>query len=161
MMDIEATSTAPTYTVARLLTDVQNGIWSELVQPHPRIDIYGRNLQRAYFGVLRPRLVGDGASQSDFRPLAFSTLRTLQKQIEVALPKTTDPLTAEHLRDAKKQISDILDPKFGPSVASASQIFFPFFVDAPPPPQDEKYRPDFRCSLYQPVDWRTFFFGHD
>jgi len=160
LMDIEATSTVPTYTAARLLTDIQNGIWSELAQPHPRIDIYRRNLQRAYFRTLRPRLVGDGASQSDFRPLAFSTLRTLQKQIDAALPKTTDPLTAEHLRDAKKQIADILDPKFGPSVASASQISFPFFLDSAPP-QDEKYRPDFRCTLYQPVDWRKFFFGHE
>ena len=109
---------------------------------------------------LRPRLVGDSSSQSDFRPLAFSTLRTLQKRIDMALPRTTDPITVEHLRDAKKQIADILDPKFGPSGASAPQVIFPFFLDSPPP-QDEKHRPDFRCSLYQPVDWRKFFFGHD
>jgi hypothetical protein len=36
------------YTPLQFLTDVRNGIWAELAKPGASIDLYRRNLQRAY-----------------------------------------------------------------------------------------------------------------
>ncbi len=111
-MDREATG-APTYTVSELVSDVQNGIWSELATPSPKIDLCRRNLQRAYLKTLQPRLVGDSASQSEFRPVAIGALRSLQQKVNAVIPKTTDTATLLHLRDCKTQIENILNPESG------------------------------------------------
>jgi hypothetical protein len=111
LVDAQALSSGSAYTVAQLVTEVQNGLWSELAQPHPLIDLYRRNLQRAYLQMLKPRLVGDTASQSDFRPIALGALRDLAKSIDHATPLTTDRATVLHLKDCRVQIERILNPK--------------------------------------------------
>ncbi|MDX1933171.1 MAG: zinc-dependent metalloprotease [Capsulimonadales bacterium] len=163
LVDAEALSRTPTYTAKRLVSDVQSGVWTELNLTNPRVDAYRRNLQRAYLQTMRPRLVGDGASQSEFRPLASAALRGLKKQILLVLPKTTDPLTAEHLRDCQKQIDSILDPKFGPTAVASLASFLPFFLEdgtftggvTPVQPGQGS----FGCALGAGMDWQTFFTG--
>ena len=120
MLEAQATTGQNAYTVDMLVSDLQKGIWSELAQPDPQIDMYRRNLQRAYLRYLKPRLVGDGASQTDFRPIAIGSLRDLDKSIAQAIPKAKSPVVALHLQESRKDIQDILNPKFPPSSAAPS-----------------------------------------
>ena len=84
------------YSAKQLISDVQNGIWSELNSAHPSIEIYRRNLQRAYLVSLRSRLVGDGASTSEFRPLMKTALAELLHKVEAKRKVSMDVITASH-----------------------------------------------------------------
>ena len=152
LMDREATG-APAYTVSELVSDVQNGIWSELAQPSPKIDVCRRNLQRAYLKTMQPRLVGDSASQSEFRPIALGALRGLQQKVNAVIPKTTDQATLLHLRDCKTQIENILNPKVVSTGGGSNMqtFFFPFlrFEESLPEAQKSGYE----CHLTSAQDW--------
>lgn len=111
LMDDQALYGNSAYTIVQLVTDVQNGVWKEIDGPAPVIDLYRRNLQRSYLQLLKPRLVGDGESQSDFRPIVRGALVRLLKKIDLALPKTKDAVTALHLQDSRKELDRILNPK--------------------------------------------------
>lgn len=111
MLDAQALDPRNAYPVQRLVADVQNAIWSELTQPRPAIGLYRRNLQRAYLELMRTRLTGDGATQSDLRPLARGALYTLARKIDAALRRTQDAQTALHLQDCRKVIERILNPR--------------------------------------------------
>jgi len=82
-----------------------------LNMPQPVVDIYRRNLQRAYIQGIKPRVLGDSATQTELRPIALGALRTLIAQINTALPKVKDNDTALHLRDCRTEIDRILNPK--------------------------------------------------
>lgn len=149
--DKTALATSPVYTVSNLVWDVQNGIWSELDAPAPTIDLFRRNLQRAYLKTLTPRLVGDSSSQSDFRPIETGALRSLAKKVDAALLKTKDTATSLHLRDCKNQIENILNPKFIASGGGSGGGFsFPIFLEELLP---EARKPSFECQLFSPIDW--------
>jgi hypothetical protein len=109
--DQQAMQSGQSYTVLQLVTDLQSGIWSELGQPHPVIDVYRRDLQRSYIELLRPQLIGDAVSTTDLRPDALGALIDLAHTIDRALPKTTDRETWLHLRDCRSRIDRILHPK--------------------------------------------------
>jgi len=111
LIDWELLSPGKAYTVSQLVDEVQTGVWSELGQPQPVIDIYRRNLQRAYLDMMKSRLVGDFATETDLRPIAIGSLRQLARTIDKALPRTRDQVTALHLADCRKQIERILEPK--------------------------------------------------
>jgi hypothetical protein len=152
LVDREVMPTAQAYTVSELVTDVQNGIWTELAVPSPKIDICRRNLQRAYLKALQPRLVGDTASQSEFRPVALGALRGLQEKVITAIPKTTDTATLLHLRDCKVQIENILNPKYIASNGGGNQGFFYQFLhyeETLPEAQKSGYD----CHLTAAQDW--------
>ena len=111
MLDSQTLNSGQNYTVAQLVADVQNGIWSELGTPLPAIDPYRRNLQRNYLQAMKPRVLGVTASQTDLKPLVLGALRDLAKAIDTALPKVKDAVTESHLRDCRTEISRILNPK--------------------------------------------------
>ena len=50
------------YTPLQFMIDVRTGIWSELDKPGAPVDIYRRNLQRAYLENLDQKLNGTGAA---------------------------------------------------------------------------------------------------
>ncbi len=152
LMDREAAATGPTYTVSDLVTDVQHGIWAEVTVPSPKIELCRRSLQRAYLKTIRPRLVGDNASQSEFRPVALGALRSLQRTIVAAIPKTTDTPTLLHLRDCRAQIDDILNPKVtSGGIGGGQPFFFPFlrYEELLPEAQNSGYD----CHLTAAQDW--------
>jgi hypothetical protein len=152
LVDREAAPGPPAYTVSQLVTDVQNGVWSELSAPAPRVDICRRNLQRAYLKDLQPRLVGETASQSEFRPVAIGALRSLQQRVTAAIPRTKDTATALHLRDCKAQIENILNPKVVASSGGGGQtFFFPFLHYEESLPEAQK--PGYECHLTAAQDW--------
>jgi hypothetical protein len=111
MLDAQALSQGQTYTISQMVTDLQNGIWSELNAPQPTVDLYRRNLQRYYLSLMKAELVGDTATQTELRPLARGALRDLARAIDGAVVRVKDRDTALHLRDCRTTIDRILNPK--------------------------------------------------
>ncbi|WP_200975125.1 zinc-dependent metalloprotease [Echinicola sp. 20G] len=106
------------YSMLELFDDLRKGIWTEL-PAGKAIDVYRRSLQRAYVEKMENLLTADAsgrgktinASQSDIRPIARGELKTLQKQIKSAIPRTSDKISKLHLEDLLVRIDLILDPK--------------------------------------------------
>ncbi len=97
------------YTPSQLLTDITKGIWSELEAEKPSIDLYRRNLQRAYVEMLAAHVKTD-SSDSDLPALARAQLRSLRSKIE-AKRKAADPLTRAHLDQIVAEIRAAFDPR--------------------------------------------------
>ena len=95
------TSSAPVYTVSELVTDLQNGIWSELGSKSPRIDLYRRNLQRQYLKQMDSKLAPGAGAQNELRPILETALNALQTKVQFALSQSSDPATRMHLRDCR------------------------------------------------------------
>ncbi|HLJ54544.1 MAG TPA: zinc-dependent metalloprotease [Chthonomonadaceae bacterium] len=111
LADFQAISPNQAYTLAQLVTELQAGIWSELSAPHPVMDLYRRNLQRAYLETMKPVLASDTTTGTELRPIARGALKELMHSINVALPRVTDHETMLHLQDCSTQIDRILNPK--------------------------------------------------
>ena len=80
-----------TYSLDELMVDIRDGVWDELDDARVAVDVYRRNLQRAYLetvdGHLNP--TGEDAEPllSDVRPVLRGELAWLHSQVEAALPK--------------------------------------------------------------------------
>lgn len=115
------------YTPLEMLSDLRNGIWSELSAGRT-IDTYRRNLQRAYIERLEYLMNNEqqsipssaraffgftavDVSQSDIRPMVRAELTSLRRQINSGISKTSDRMSRYHLIDALERIDAILDPK--------------------------------------------------
>jgi hypothetical protein len=110
------------YTLADLLSDARAGAWSELAAPSVRVDVYRRNLQRAYLETIErlvdppePEASATGAVQqtprfnSDVRPAMRGHLVDLRQAAQAALAKAADGMTRLHLRDVQMEIDRLLD----------------------------------------------------
>src|SRR5262249_55697233 len=116
LTDAELLTPDKAYTAIELIKDVQDGIWSELQMPNPKIDPLRRNLQETYVSILkrefdpstpaaqagpgRPQMMpgaGGSGRSPELRAIARVTLRDLAKQLETALPKVQDVTTRAHL----------------------------------------------------------------
>jgi hypothetical protein len=138
LMDAEVIDAKQAYSAMQFLTDVQNGVWSEVVAqaqtsaPEPVVDVCRRNLQRAYLEhiknelnpkdvasspILRPILPDDdglfsaSSRGTDFRAVARAALRTLAGQLDAAIPRAQDVMTRVHLQDCRREVELILNPK--------------------------------------------------
>ena len=128
ILEKQTTSKTPEYTATDLVTDVQNGIWTELDSKSPSIDIYRRNLQRAYLKLVQPRLAPGTGTQNDLRPILRAAILNLQTKVATAQAKATDPTTKLHLKDCSTQIENILNPKFAAADTGSSRQFMSFFA---------------------------------
>jgi hypothetical protein len=123
----EAESPSTAYTATEMLTDLRKGVWSELVTKQP-IDIYRRNLQKAYIEsitrIISPDSgggivisLGGGISSSsssrttDAISIAKAQLRTLTSEIRTVLPLYKDASSRAHLLDVLDRINNTLNPK--------------------------------------------------
>jgi hypothetical protein len=113
-----------TYTCTEMLSDLREGIWSELDTGTP-IDAFRRNLQRGYVerleylmteepGPVSSFLAAFGytnldVSQSDIRAYVRGELETLQRDVDRNALRTSDRMTRLHLRDISARITDILN----------------------------------------------------
>jgi len=118
-------SKGASYSLADMLDDVRQGIWSELTSSRVSIDPYRRALQMTYLAQIDRKLNppdADAAPRSPFaqrsEPLsedAKAELRgelvTLRAEIQRAIPRAADRETTLHLQGASHRIGDILDPK--------------------------------------------------
>lgn len=129
MVDYEALAARPgeAYTIANMLGDLRQGVWSELSQSNPRVDIYRRNLQRAYLDAVENTLAPPrpspqtqqggpaGATQpprwpNDARPVLRGELQELDRLAQRAIGRTNDHMTRLHLHDVRLEIQRLLDP---------------------------------------------------
>jgi hypothetical protein len=129
LMDAEVLDNGKSYTALQFLTDVQDGVWSELKPSQPQVGALRRALQRAYLEHIKSELSGKaesapvvfprrgvrlggggGGAGTDFRAVARYCLESLREQIESALTRARDPMTRVHLLDCKKEIQAILKP---------------------------------------------------
>ncbi|MDT8369623.1 MAG: zinc-dependent metalloprotease [Longimicrobiales bacterium] len=115
-----ADTPAEAYTLADLMTDLRGGVWGELSQSNVRIDVYRRNVQRAFLNAVDRRLHPteeeltrrfNPASEpwvSDVRGVMRAELEDLDRLAEQALPRAADAMTRIHLRDIRSEIARIL-----------------------------------------------------
>ncbi len=126
LLDNEAQFGSSAYTVANLAADVQSGIWSEVDQKHPAIDVYRRSLQLDYLGTVDSRINGTSATKTDLNAIERDGLRKLAKSIDKALPRAANEATARHLRECRRLIGLVEDGKYSLPGAAPAASASPF-----------------------------------
>jgi hypothetical protein len=128
LIEFEALASRPSeaYTLSDLMGDLRTGIFGELSQGSVRVNVYRRNLQRAFVAAADARLnpapvpaaaaaaFGGAAAQtplagSDVRAAMRAALQDLDALAAQALPKAADGMTRIHLRDLRTEIAKVLD----------------------------------------------------
>ena len=127
MIENEALNDDNAYNYLSMMQDLRSGLFSEL-RGGQTIDVYRRNLQRAYVDRLahlmteeQTRITGPFArfvnrtnvnvSQSDIRPVVRAELKNLRRNTQSAIGRTGDRMSRYHLSDLVERIDNILDPK--------------------------------------------------
>lgn len=98
------------YLGTELMTDLRNGIWSELTEDQFLISLYRRNLQRAHVEILGGEVNSDDAS-TDLPALSRGQLEAILTLINERFSEAGDEITWMHLNDVKARIQKALDPK--------------------------------------------------
>jgi hypothetical protein len=118
------------YTVDELISDLKNGIFSEL-KGNGSIDVFRRNIQKLYvdkmIDLLKPgtamvRAVPVGVTygfttrrvnlaQTDLPSIARGQLTSLKNEMKIASSRITDRMSRYHLQDLISRIGEALDPK--------------------------------------------------
>jgi hypothetical protein len=89
------------YQGADLLRDLNQGLFSELKQPEPVIDLYRRELQRRYVGLL---VSSFSSSAGEFRVALRAGSVDLAGMLTAAGQKVRDPRTRAHLNELRSAI---------------------------------------------------------
>jgi hypothetical protein len=128
IIDSEAKLGTKAYTIMELFTDLKKGIWSELAS-RKSIDLYRRNLQKAYIGTLSnllnpPKNPGSQLSlliqiglsvpssdNSDIRSVVRAHLTSLRNEIRSAVASVPGEMSRYHLQDVIVRIDNALNPK--------------------------------------------------
>jgi hypothetical protein len=96
------------YSVALMLRDVRDGVWTELNSSRPSIDLYRRNLQRVWVETLHNRLHSENIS-GETRSLMRGNLRLIKTQMERRVGNTANAETRMHLEDMLDEVNALLD----------------------------------------------------
>lgn len=129
LIEWEARTKDDSYTAFELMDDLRNTIWSELENGSPEMNVYRRNLQRAYLERMAYLMTEEltippgvpaqyrhyfdynvDVSQSDIRPIVRDQLKLLQREVKRRQPAAQDRATRVHLNDVERRIDDILNP---------------------------------------------------
>ncbi len=126
MLENETLNDSDAYGLYDMMKDVRNGLFREL-RSGKKIDIYRRNLQRAYIERMETimtteqtsnippqfrRLFGGtqvNVSQSDIRAVVRAELKSLRSALRAA--RGGDTMSRIHIADAIERVNLILDPK--------------------------------------------------
>ena len=115
------------YSIVEMMSDVQNGLWSEL-KTNSKISVYRRSLQKSYVERLdylmhtnTSELKGSdkyslkrtkvNVGQSDMISVCRGKLEELRSLIKKKLPYYKDANSKYHLKDILFRIDEVLDPK--------------------------------------------------
>ncbi len=98
------------YTITEMYQDLSKEIFSELEKGEP-VDLYRRNLQRSYIGVLENTMTVSATDHknSDILAVTRGTLKTILGTLNRV--RTTDSMTRFHIDDLIERVKLILDPK--------------------------------------------------
>lgn len=130
MMDNEALNGAKAYRVSQLVSDLTDGIWSELADPKAKVDQFRRIVQRSYLRTFDGKV--NSANKDDLRLYAKAALQKLAKKIDKAIPHAADTITVMHLSDCRREIELILAGKTQRPSSSGSNFFSPFGIQPDP-----------------------------
>ena len=108
MMDLEATGFA-NYSMVELFNDLQSGIFSELNAAEPEIDIYRRNLQRAYVEQLITFITPKSATGNDLQAMSRGKLLELEQILKKQVKKKRNNTEHYHFVDLAESIRIALE----------------------------------------------------
>ncbi len=112
MSELAARTPDAAYRPTDLMSDLHEGIWGELAKPAAvEIDLYRRNLQRAYVDLLAATL-DTPSTDSDLPALARAELERVLKETSGRLAPVADSssIAQVHLKDIKTRVEHALDP---------------------------------------------------
>src|SRR4030095_4606703 len=101
--EVPFTGGAGSYQGIDLLVDLNGGLFLELKQPHPTIDLYRRELQRRYVKHLLSSFSSEGGP-SEFKAAVRVGIADLANKLDQANKKTRDAQTRAHLKDLRAAI---------------------------------------------------------
>ena len=123
MLDSAFMQTAPAYSVRNLFTDLENGVWNELMTPRPKINWYRRVAQRELILQLRDKLRTAGSvSVSESAAAAQATLADLTNRIDRALPRVKDQDTRDHLLNCLASLKTAIPGKTVSNIAPDTSV---------------------------------------
>lgn len=121
MLENETLNGSNAYSFLQMMEDTRKGLFSELAS-RATIDIYRRNLQRAYIERLEYLMTEEqgsasrfstrtaiDVSQSDIRAVVRAELKALKSDLQKS--RIQDRMSAIHIEDLVERINVILDPK--------------------------------------------------
>ncbi|MFH4967278.1 zinc-dependent metalloprotease [Gaetbulibacter sp. M240] len=127
MSENETINRQNAYSLLNMMQELRSGVWSEL-NSGKSIDLYRRNLQRAYLERMSYLMTEEqrelssrfrrystrtnvDVNQSDIRAITRAELKTLERSIRAGLNRTSNTMTRIHLQDALERIDTILNPE--------------------------------------------------
>ncbi|MCY4075172.1 MAG: zinc-dependent metalloprotease, partial [Acidobacteria bacterium] len=110
LVEQEVMDGAAAYAPTDFLADLRSGLWAELEAPAVTIDVWRRNVQRAWLDQIRDRLGGRRPAAGEVRSLLRGELRTLDRAIGAAAARAVDRATRLHLEDVRDTVSRTLEP---------------------------------------------------
>lgn len=128
LVEYESLTDGNTYTLGEFMDDMRTSVWHELDDRRVSVDIYRRNLQRAFLdrvdSELNPseqQLTQEAAAArfnprpprwgNDVRAMLKSELRQIDQMAARAQSRSANDMTRVHLQDVRSEIARILDPK--------------------------------------------------
>jgi hypothetical protein len=125
MAELATRDAGGAYRPAQLVEDLHAGLWSELQKSPIEIDLYRRNLQRAYVDQLATAL-DNPRPDSDLPALARGELERILSEIKAVAEakKETSPIARLHLEDIKSRVEQALDP-YPSAPAQTQAVEFP------------------------------------
>src|SRR5690606_30311870 len=118
LVEYEAQLGNSTYTLAEYMSDLRRGVWGELSSGRVAVDIYRRNLQRAYLDRVNAELNPPPATPtanratgwgSDVRAMYRAELRAIDQLAANAAGRAADQMTRVHLADVRAEVAKILE----------------------------------------------------
>lgn len=132
MTEAESRLGASTYTFSELLGDLRRGVFTELASPKVSVDLYRRNLQKAYVSLLAAKLDTTPAApvqlpagippalarqllpapiSGETRAQVRGALKEIQANVKGNVSKAANPATKLHLEECLVMIDNALNPK--------------------------------------------------
>ncbi|HSG47175.1 MAG TPA: zinc-dependent metalloprotease [Longimicrobiales bacterium] len=126
LVEYEALTGGRTYTLGEYMGDMREAVWSELGDRSVRIDIYRRNLQRAFLDRVNTELNPSERDLqqeeamarfqprpprwgNDVRAMLRAELRAIDRMAQQALGRVANDMTRVHLEDVRAEIAKILE----------------------------------------------------
>ncbi len=98
------------YAPTEFMDDLTGGIWTELDDSSVTIDLYRRNLQRAYVETLTSAVKTE-SPRSDLPALARGQLRKILTKLQAKRGQAGDEITSLHIQQVIDTITQALDPR--------------------------------------------------
>lgn len=87
--------------------EIDRLMWTELKEEKP-VDLYRRNVQRAYIEALIKLSAKSGNDYRDVGPIVKNKLVEIRSSVRKALRKTDDPMTEYHLKFIQHRLSEVI-----------------------------------------------------